>query len=160
MNTFLKNLFDYNHHCNQALTKAMLEHEDILSDKSLSLFSHIINAHHIWNCRIENYNPFYAAWDIHCLYECNADNRKNYFDSLLIIDRYELNEPIKYSTKNGEVFTNSIQDILFQIINHSTYHRGQMAMEFKSLGIEPLLTDYIFYKMKNKPRANGNRIQA
>ncbi|QLH28398.1 MAG: hypothetical protein HWD63_02710 [Candidatus Parvibacillus calidus] len=41
-----------------------------------------------------------------------------------------------------------MKDIIFHIINHSTYHRGQIAMEFRQSGLEPLNTDYIFYKGK------------
>ncbi|MCF8317339.1 MAG: hypothetical protein K9I02_01220 [Haliscomenobacter sp.] len=53
---------------------------------------------------------------------------------------------INYSNSKGQLFSNSIQDMLFHIINHSTYHRGQVATEFKRQGLEPLVTDYIFFK--------------
>jgi uncharacterized damage-inducible protein DinB len=76
------------------------------------------------------------------------DDRTNYFDSLLIVDEYDLNKTIKCKTTRGDVFTSSVQDILFNIINHSTYHRGQIATEFRRTGIEPLLTDYVFFNMK------------
>lgn len=39
-----------------------------------------------------------------------------------------------------------IKDIMFHIVNHSTYHRAQIATELKDHGIEPLKTDYILYK--------------
>ena len=39
--------------------------------------------------------------------------------------------------------------MLFHFVNHSTYHRGQIASNLKEHGIEPLVTDYIFYKRKN-----------
>lgn len=148
MNTFLKNLFDYNHRCNQALIRTMLDYENILSAKSLSLFSHILNAQHIWNCKIENVIPFYSPWDVRRLVKMKQDDRTNYFDSLLIVDEYDLNKTIKCKTTRGDVFTSSVQDILFNIINHSTYHRGQIATEFRRTGIEPLLTDYVFFNMK------------
>ncbi len=43
-------------------------------------------------------------------------------------------------------FTNVIQDVLFHFINHSTYHRGQIAIQMKEAGLEPIATDYIFFK--------------
>jgi uncharacterized damage-inducible protein DinB len=36
--------------------------------------------------------------------------------------------------------------MLFHIVNHSTNHRGQIAVDFKSNGITPLGLDYIHYK--------------
>lgn len=54
--------------------------------------------------------------------------------------------PIGYKTSKGDAFQNTVKDILFHIINHSTYHRGQIAANCKEYGIEPLMSDYIFYK--------------
>src|ERR1044072_3345764 len=146
MNIFLKNLFDYNYRCNRALIKAMVEHTNILSEKSISLICHVLNAHHIWNYRIENTMPFYFPWDVRCITKLKQDDRANYFDSLLIVDKCDLNKAIKYKTTKGNVFVNSVQDILFHIINHSTYHRGQIATEFRRIGIEPLSTDILFFQ--------------
>ena len=53
---------------------------------------------------------------------------------------------VHYTNTNGQAFDNSVRDILFNVINHSTYHRGQIAREFREYGPEPLVTDYIFYK--------------
>jgi len=33
--------------------------------------------------------------------------------------------------------------VLRQIVNHSTYHRGQVAAKLKRLGVEPPITDLI-----------------
>lgn len=38
---------------------------------------------------------------------------------------------------------------MISLINHSTYHRGQITMLMKEAGLETLNTDYIFYK-RNK----------
>jgi uncharacterized damage-inducible protein DinB len=43
-------------------------------------------------------------------------------------------------------FSNDIKSIIFHVINHSTYHRGQIASEFKQNGLDPMVTDYILYK--------------
>ena len=58
----------------------------------------------------------------------------------------DLNNIILYKTTKGQAFENKTSDILFHIINHSTYHRGQIAADFRQTGTEPLSTDYIFYK--------------
>jgi uncharacterized damage-inducible protein DinB len=73
-------------------------------------------------------------------------DKRNFESSIFILDSFELAQTIQYSNSKGQPFKNSAGDILFQVINHSTYHRGQIATEFRQSGLEPLLTDYIYYK--------------
>jgi uncharacterized damage-inducible protein DinB len=146
MNSFFKELFQYNYHINQKLIEIFLANQDNISEKSAKLFNHIINAHQIWNCRILQNLKTYGTWEIHSPLEYKAIDKENYNNSLHIIDNYDLSNIIQYTTSKGEVFNNCIRDILFHVINHSTYHRAQIATEFKVNGIETLTTDYIFYK--------------
>jgi uncharacterized damage-inducible protein DinB len=46
----------------------------------------------------------------------------------------------------GEKFANTIKDIVVHVINHSTYHRAQIAQLVKQSGGEPAKTDYIVYQ--------------
>jgi uncharacterized damage-inducible protein DinB len=85
---------------------------------------------------------------MHQIEDLQEIDTKNYEDSILVVDQFELGQTIQYSTKTGQIFNNNVRDILFQVINHSTYHRGQIATEFRQSGLEPLLTGYIYYKMK------------
>lgn len=146
MKTFFKELFDYNYHSNQMLGAIFNEHPDKVSEKSKSLFSHVVNAHHIWNNRINQIQNRYGVWDMHPIEHCLDIDKANYQNTLLILDVVDLNAIINYKTSNGFSFNNSIRDILFHIINHSTYHRGQIATDFRQHDIEPLPTDFIFYK--------------
>ena len=73
-------------------------------------------------------------------------NFTNYQNSLRIVEEYDFDERIRYTTSRGETFESTVRDILFHAINHSTYHRGQIASDFKLHGMTPLITDYIFYK--------------
>ena len=42
--------------------------------------------------------------------------------------------------------------VLRHVVNHSTYHRGQVASKLKRLGIEPPATDYIFWAFEQIPQ--------
>ncbi|MDO1499494.1 DinB family protein [Winogradskyella maritima] len=53
---------------------------------------------------------------------------------------------MSYESSEGRLFANTVQDILFHIINHSAHHRGQIMMDLRQNGLEPLALDYIFYK--------------
>ncbi|MXV17131.1 DinB family protein [Hufsiella ginkgonis] len=44
------------------------------------------------------------------------------------------------------VATNSVVDIIYHVTNHSTYHRGQVATQFRLHEIACPATDYIWLK--------------
>lgn len=146
LNNFFKELLEYNHHYNQQLAEMIINGKDKLSEKTFILFSHILNAHHIWNSRINAMSPAFAVWDIQDFDNYLEVNTENYNASLLILEKYELDKLLNYSNTKGQQFSNSIRDILFHAINHSNYHRAQIATEFKNAGLVPLSADYIFYK--------------
>ncbi|MCC6412158.1 MAG: hypothetical protein IT270_10895 [Saprospiraceae bacterium] len=51
-----------------------------------------------------------------------------------------------YSTTSGKIITNQVSDILLQVLQHSTYHRGQLVTMGRSLGLEnPPQTDFIAF---------------
>ncbi|TKK66180.1 damage-inducible protein DinB [Ilyomonas limi] len=146
MKSFFKELFEYSHYFNQKLWDTFTDNADKTSDMSIKLYSHILNAHRVWNNRIEPKQTPFGIWEIHLIQDCKDIDKVNHEHSLLILDKFDLNDTINYTTTNGQDFRNSVRDILFQVVNHSTYHRGQIAIEFRQSGLEPLLTDYIFYK--------------
>ena len=146
MKSFFRELFEYNHHVNQQLATLFHENLNKVSEKSIQLFSHVLNAHHIWNNRIDQQQPIFKVWDTHPVQRFNQIDAANYEHSLAILDTSELDSNINYATSTGQGFNNDIKSILFHLINHSTYHRAQIATEFRMSGIEPLNTDYIFYK--------------
>jgi uncharacterized damage-inducible protein DinB len=42
--------------------------------------------------------------------------------------------------------------VLRHIVNHSTYHRGQVASKLKRLGIEQPATDFVFWAFEQIPQ--------
>jgi uncharacterized damage-inducible protein DinB len=145
--TFFKELFHYNHHVNQKLIAFLIENPNDGSRNSIRLLSHIINAHHIWNLRIQSGMTPRDPWEIHQILTLNDMDKENGKVSMQLIDNFDLDSLIQYATAKGQVYNHSVRDLLFNIVNHSTYHRGQIAIEFRQNGMQPFLTDYIFYKM-------------
>lgn len=146
MNAFFHQLFDYNFYCNRKLIEACADLEP-LPGKAGEWFSHLLNAHHIWNARILGEPATYEVWQQH---DCAAwedihyENQRSTFEIITNADGFE--HRIEYENVEGRSFANSLQDILFHVINHSTHHRGQIAVAFREAGLEPLQLDYIFYK--------------
>ncbi|MEO0570194.1 MAG: DinB family protein [Bacteroidota bacterium] len=115
--------------------------------RSLEVFSHILNAHHIWNKRLLDEDWQYEVWQVHEVNhweDIHYENQRTTFE--IITNTDDFTKRVDYKTTEGRIFANELKDILFHIINHSTNHRGQIATEFRKnkLGLEPL--DYIFYK--------------
>lgn len=145
MISYFDELFQYTHHFNDRVIDLLLTLENV-PEKSLKLLCHTINAHEIWNARIEKRTPPIGVWDMRPLESLRAINDKNYSDTLRILQSFDLNEKISYVNSQGAAFVNTIGEILLHAGNHSTYHRGQIATDCKEHGITPLVTDYIFYK--------------
>lgn len=146
MKQFLQQLFDYNYHSNKRLMKFCSDLETV-PEKTEALFSHILNAHHLWNCRIEGVKPEYGVWDRHGLdhwEEIHEDNQRYTFSVLSNLDNFS--KPVSYETTEGKSYTNTVQDILYHIVNHSTHHRAQIAVDLRNQGITPLELDYIKFK--------------
>lgn len=146
MKSFFIDLLEYSYHFNQKLGDVFNHYPEKTSEKAVNLYNHILNAHQIWNNRIDPKQSTFGVWETHPIQECKNIGKMNYEHSLLILDKFELDEILNYTNTKGQGFRNSIQNIFFHVINHSTYHRAQIASEFKQNGIEPLATDYILYK--------------
>jgi len=143
---FFNQLFDYNFYCNKKLIELCSETENV-PEKSVALFSHLLNAHHIWNSRILGKTHELEVWQIHDIKDwgdIHYENQRSSFDITSDADDFELR--IDYENAEGRLFTNTLQDILFHIINHSTHHRGQIMMDLRQHDIEPISLDYVFYK--------------
>lgn len=54
-----------------------------------------------------------------------------------------LERPLAYRTFAGVEGSNRIADLLRHVVNHGTYHRGQVSMRIRQLGFAPPSTDYI-----------------
>ena len=120
---------------------------EIVPEKSIELFSHVLNAHHIWNARLNGKKSEYDVFQMHDIEawgDIHYENQRNSFEITTNTDDFD--KRLDYENRKGRLFTNTVRDILFHIINHSTHHRGQIAADFRNNGIEPIPLDYIFYK--------------
>ncbi|MEJ6982131.1 DinB family protein [Pedobacter sp. P351] len=112
------------------------------------LFSHVLNAQHIWTCRIKGTLPFYQRFQIHTKQSFQSLHTENIENLYALLDT-DLERIVKYSNTEGGYFESKISDILFHLVNHSTYHRAQIAMNFRLNGIQPPVTDFITLKREN-----------
>lgn len=144
--SFIENLFEYNQFSNEKILKQFESQRDSNASDILRLFSHLLNAHHIWMHRIMGNPPMYAVWQEHTWEECRLIHEANYKLTRELLPSLDFGAVIEYKNSTGQIFANKIGDILFHVINHGTYHRAQIATRTRLLGMNPQITDYIFYK--------------
>ncbi len=143
--SFFEEMFTYHYTFNQRLLVEITRESYRLPERSFRLFCHMLNAHQVWNTRILGGTPF-GVWDMHAMEDCEAINQQNYENTLRILDEQDLSAVITYQNSRGDAFSNKALDMLFQVANHTTHHRAQIVSDFRSVGIAPMATDYIFDK--------------
>ena len=146
MQSLLNQLFDYNFYSNKRIIEQAMGLNKV-PKKSTQLFSHILNAHHIWNKRLLSDTSDFDVWQEHDLknwQEIHYENQRTTFE--IITNTNDFSKRVDYQTTSGRTFANEVKDILFHIINHSTHHRGQIMANFRKNKIEPEPLDYIHYK--------------
>ncbi|HXG37612.1 MAG TPA: DinB family protein [Bacteroidota bacterium] len=57
----------------------------------------------------------------------------------------QLQSPLTYNDLKGNQYTQPLWQQMQHLINHSTYHRGQVVTLLRQLGVKPVATDLIAY---------------
>lgn len=145
MKAFFKDIYQYHQDYNNRLIQQLLANKQQLPKKAISLFNHTMNAQQIWNARILNL-PTEGVFVEHDTIKWQMINDANFENSFKIIEEKELNEIVVYKNTKGLEYKSSVKEILFHVANHSTHHKGQIVALLRQNEIEPIITDYIFYK--------------
>lgn len=56
-----------------------------------------------------------------------------------------LTSVVAYVNTKGETWRYPLREMLVHVVNHASYHRGQVATMLRQLGRTPLPTDYLLY---------------
>ena len=145
MKLFFKELLEYTFYYNDKIIDT-ITNEFSFPEKSLQLINHIVNTQEIWNARITETPYKLAAWEIRPTETLKEINFVNYNTSLQIVNTTEFEKIINYKNSKNEAFEKTVRNILFHVVNHSTYHRAQIATDWKLNGIIPLVTDFIYFE--------------
>jgi uncharacterized damage-inducible protein DinB len=117
--------------------------------KAVYLMGHIIAARRMWLFRLgatsQNADLFPAEVRLEELPNQISEMERLWTQYLAQIDDDELARVVEYQSYEGPCFRNTIEDILTQLFGHSWYHRGQIAQLIRSIGVEPAVTDFVFW---------------
>lgn len=155
MNEAYLQLYDYHIWANerlwnhlQSLPEGVFLQEVNLGFKSIAeVFGHLAAAEEVWFARIkEKSPPSLAARPF-----ANLEAARQYLSKLqtkhheYLASVADMGKVVTYHNTAGEGFQNSISEILQQVVNHGTYHRGNITTMLRHLGHKGLITDYIAF---------------
>ena len=160
MKVYLEKLASYNIWANSRLFEMMkdLSEEQWVQNTSGSFKSightlqHILMAQVAWDCRINNVS--YPDWmanrdSVRTKAEVIAALKASSESFLQLIaskSESELEKIITYSDLKGNPFDNSLSEIIVHVMNHSTFHRGQIVHILRDFGCTNIMaTDFILF---------------
>ena len=147
-------LFEYNSWANTRVLNAVepLTSEEFLRDLKNSFpsvrdtLAHILNAEWIWLRRWHGESPpaglpatdFPTVTDLRDRFAAIERERHTFLESL---SEGPLAKPFTYRDLAGNVHTLLLVHSLQHVVNHGTYHRGQVTTMLRQLGRKPVGTD-------------------
>ena len=143
---YFKKLFDYDHWANERVLNSW-EAAVSPAEEAVHKISHVLLAKEMWLARLTQ-GPF-PDWKqvltlpaARKLNETLNERVNAYFSK---ITDAQLSEKIAYKNMEGVFYETVLSDILAHMVNHGSYHRGQIALLLKKSGGPSTYTDYIGY---------------
>jgi len=146
-------MFAYDSWANRECLAAMRASPSASADASVNTIgrmAHILSAQKLWLERILQQRQSMPVWPSATIVDCTAlademsSAWRNYLTQLA--DQPppgSLDGKVEYRNSKGEPWSSRVEDILTHVLFHSAYHRGQIALQMRSSGIEPAYTDFI-----------------
>jgi uncharacterized damage-inducible protein DinB len=146
-------LFAYDHWANRECLAAMRAAPSVSADASsnaVGRMAHILSAEKLWLQRILQQPQSMPVWPSSTIEGCIAlademsSAWRNYLTRLAAqLPPASLDDKVEYRNSKGEPWSSRVEDILTHVLFHSTYHRGQIALQMRASGIDPAYTDFI-----------------
>ncbi len=115
---------------------------------------HVLSADWVWLARWQGHSPagIPGDWDLSSFAAIRSrweEIRRERAAFVAGLSDADLARPLAYRNIRGESFVNTFAEMLRHVVNHSTYHRGQVITMLRQLGAEGVSTDLIaFYRLR------------
>jgi uncharacterized damage-inducible protein DinB len=115
---------------------------------------HIYGAYYLWLERWRNHSSSapIAADQVQSLSVLSyrwQEYRKNLYSYLSNTTDTKLSAPLTYTDTRGNSHAEPLYQQMLQVINHASYHRGQIVTMLRQLGEKPQATDLVmFYRTR------------
>lgn len=139
-------MYQYNQWATTRVLKCIAD-QKVDNEKVLSLMGHVLAAQFLWLHRIKGLpTPDVKLWGNYSLQDLQTMNEKISKQWLEFVESNEqFDRMLSYTNYTGQPFSNNVEMIMIHLVNHSSYHRAQIAMLLRQLGYEPVNTDFITY---------------
>jgi uncharacterized damage-inducible protein DinB len=146
MKAYFLKLYRYNAWSNKRVIDTLVR-QKVEDQKILSLMGHIVAAQYLWLHRIKGLPPAdVALWGTYTLEQLKkmADEAgRLWLDFVETTENF--NWELTYKNYVGDPYVNNVENIMIHLVNHSSYHRAQIALLLRQKGLEPINTDFITY---------------
>lgn len=122
--------------------------------------AHICGGEWVWLERFQGRSP--AALPEASQYADLASLRERWTEQearlLLFVGRLtqeDLDRVMEYKTLKFGVYHNPLWQSMQHLVNHGTYHRGQVTALLRQLGAQPILTDLMHYYRERSTAASA-----
>jgi uncharacterized damage-inducible protein DinB len=121
--------------------------------------AHIYGAEWVWLERFQGRSPSSLPEpaqfpDIAMLRERWAEHELRLLKYVRSLTQEDLDHVVEYKTMKFGASRNPLWQAMQHVVNHGTYHRGQVATLLRQLGTQPLSTDLIHYYREHAAAAN------
>lgn len=165
----IRALYDYNAWANHRTldATAALKPEEFTRMLGSSFSSvrdtlaHIYGAEWVWLERFQRHSPSSLPGAADFADVASLRNRWEELEARLLgfvrgLAQADLDRVFEYKTLNFGVYSNPLWQSLQHLVNHGTYHRGQVTTLLRQLGAQPIATDLMhFYRERATSAANA-----
>ena len=141
-----RRLFDYD----RAATARVIESlraAPKAPERALERMGHIVAASEIWLSRVDREaappDELFPRWGLNQIAERAEAVGHAWSDHIGGYTDTRLHQPIRYTSTEGVVYESRLHEILTHVVNHATYHRGQIAVDLRAAGLSAPSTDFI-----------------
>ncbi len=159
MKAYMLQQYSYHMWANEQVIRHVesLPAEVFLSEVNLGFSSvaealaHILAVDEIWFARLKGESPAgLDAKSFASVRQAGESLRELQQENLDYLKEQEnFQRVVSYKSIKGEPFQNTVTDILQQVVNHGTYHRGNITTILRAQGFKGAVTDYVAFLRAN-----------
>jgi uncharacterized damage-inducible protein DinB len=124
----------------------------------LGTLAHILGSQRVWLARFEGKTvervqglADFPDWETLSSAWAETSAELGFF--LAALTPEQVSTDLTWTTTAGVRYTRPFWEPVLHLVNHSTYHRGQVVSQLRQLGYEPPSTDMIYFLIDQAPPA-------
>src|SRR5574341_1547720 len=120
--------------------------------------THIMGGEWIWLERFKGVSPrqgidegeFPDVIALRARWKTIEKHRESWFETL---KESALAQVVRYTNMKGQALEGPLWQLVQHVVNHSTYHRGQVTTLLRLLGARPVSTDLLYFDLEQRQKA-------